>query len=110
MLTVTLAGVRFPAPVGLYLQELFLHNEIEFNISVSQPAEIDNLPLIDYTVLHQMAKQAIEEPAELLETLAQRLVKNIDKQYPGSRITVAVKKMNPPMAGEVAYSEVKWEQ
>lgn len=109
MLTVSLSGVRFRAPVGLYPQEAFIHNEVEIFLSVSQEAAIDNLPLIDYTVLHAIAAEAVKEPAALLETLLQRIVNRIEGSYPGSRIQVAVRKLNPPMAGEVAYSEVKWE-
>jgi dihydroneopterin aldolase len=109
MLTVSLAGVRFHAPVGLYPQEAFLLNEIEINISVSQVAEIDHLPLIDYTILHSIAAKAVQEPAALLETIVQRIVHNIEVQYPGSKLKVAVRKLNPPMQGQVDYSEVQWE-
>lgn len=109
MLTVSLAGVRFHAPVGLYPQEAFLLNEIEINISVSQAAEIDHLPLIDYTILHGIAAKAVMEPAALLETIVQRIVHDIEAQYPGSKLKVAVRKLNPPMQGQVDYSEVQWE-
>jgi dihydroneopterin aldolase len=109
MLTVSLAGVRFHAPVGLYPQEAFLLNEIEINISVSQVAAIDHLPLIDYTILHGIAVKAIQEPAALLETLVQRIVHDIDTKYPGSKVKVAVRKLHPPMQGQVDYSEVQWE-
>ncbi|WP_118951694.1 dihydroneopterin aldolase [Taibaiella helva] len=109
MLTVSLSGVRFQAPVGLYPQEAFLGNEIELSLSVSQEAAIDQLPLIDYAVLHGIAKAAAQEPAHLLETLLQRIVNGVEAVYPGSRIKVAVRKRNPPMGGEVDYSEVQWE-
>lgn len=109
MLTVSLAGVRFHAPIGLYPQEAFLLNEIEINISVSQAANIGHLPLIDYTILHGIAAKAIREPAALLETIVQRIVQDIDAQYPGSKLKVAVRKLNPPMRGQVEYSEVQWE-
>lgn len=109
MLTVSLSGVRFHAAIGLYPQEAFLLNEIEVNLSVSVPADIGNLPLIDYTVLHRIAATAVNEPAALLETVVQRIVAAVSTDYPGSRISVAVRKLNPPMPGQVGYSEVKWE-
>lgn len=109
MLTVSLSGVRFQAPIGLYPQELFLYNEIEVNISVSKAATIDDLPLIDYTILHAIAKKAVAEPTGLLETVVQRIVHSINGEYPGCTLSVAVRKLNPPMSGEVDYSEVKWE-
>lgn len=109
MLTVSLSGVRFHAAIGLYPQESFIHNEIEVNISVTQQAAINDLPLIDYTLLHQIAATAVNEPASLLETVVQRIVAAIDTRYPGSKMSVAVRKLNPPMQGVVDYSEVKWE-
>lgn len=109
MLTVSLSGVRFKAPIGLYPQEAFLHNDIEIHISVSQKAAISNLPLIDYTVLHSIAKNAVAEPTDLLETIVQRIVAQIELHWPGSKLSVAVRKLNPPMSGQVDYSEVKWE-
>lgn len=109
MLTVSLSGVRFSAPVGLYPQEAFTHNELEISVSVAQEAAIDSLPLIDYTVLHSIAAEAVQEPAALLETLLQRIVTRIETTYPGSRLRVSVRKLNPPMAGQVDYSEVTWE-
>ncbi|WP_118973155.1 dihydroneopterin aldolase [Taibaiella koreensis] len=109
MLTVSLSGVRFQAPIGLYPQEAFLGNEIELFLSVSQQAAIDNLPLIDYALLHAIAEAAVQEPAHLLETVLQRIVAGVTGAYPGSRIKVAVRKRNPPMAGQIDYSEVQWE-
>ncbi len=109
MLTVSLSGVRFRAPVGLYPQEAFIHNEVEISLSVAQEAGIDNLPLIDYTVLHTITAEAVKEPAALLETLLQRIVTRIGTAYPGSKLRVSVRKLNPPMAGQVDYSEVTWE-
>ena len=109
MLTVSLAGVRFNAPIGLYPQEAFIQNEIELHIAVTQPATLSNLPLIDYTILHAIASKALSEPAALLETIVQRIAQDIDAQYPRSKLSIAVRKLHPPMQGIVAYSEVKWE-
>ncbi|KAA5532102.1 dihydroneopterin aldolase [Taibaiella lutea] len=109
MLTVSLSGVKFKAPIGLYPQEAFTQNDIEINISVSMPAIIEELPLIDYTILHQFAMEAVQEPTALLETIVQRIVHKIEYVYPGSKMTVAVRKLHPPMQGQVDYSEVRWE-
>lgn len=109
MLSVSLSGVRFHAPIGLYPQESYLHNEIEINMTVSVEAAADNLPLIDYTVLHAIARQAVDEPAQLLETIVQRIARAVAHAYPGARTSISVRKHNPPMAGIVAHAEVKWE-
>jgi len=109
MFTVSLSGVRFNAPVGLYPQEDFLHNELELHIAVSSEARIGELPMIDYTVLHRIAQESVQEPAALLETVLQRIVERISASYPGARVKVAVRKLHPPMSGIVDYSEVAWE-
>jgi len=109
MLTVSLSGARFRAPVGLYPQEALLENTIEIHLSVSVPAPINELPLIDYTLLHRFATEAVAEPTALLETIVQRIVHRIGENYPGSRMSVAVRKLHPPMPGQVDHSEVKWE-
>ena len=110
MITVSLCGVKFQAVVGLYPQEKFLSTTIEMNMAVSQIAEINDLPLIDYTILHAIAKNAVSEPTELLETIVQRIVVAIKSAYETKKISVAIRKLNPPMSGEVDYSEVKWEE
>lgn len=86
-----------------------MHNEIEVHISVRADAAIDNLPLIDYTVLHGFAREAVSEPTGLLETVVSRIVSRIGASYPGYPMRVAVRKLHPPMAGVVDYSEVCWE-
>jgi dihydroneopterin aldolase len=109
MLTVSLSGVRFKAPIGLYPQEALIENDIVINISVSIPALIDDLPLIDYTILHALVSEAILEPTSFLETIVQRIVHKVFENYPESKLSVAVRKLHPPMLGRVDYSEVKWE-
>ena len=109
MLTVSLSGVKFKAPIGLYPQESLIQNDIVIHVSVSVPATIDDLPLIDYTILHQLISEAIQEPTAFLETIVQRIVHKVLEHYPQSKLSVAVRKLHPPMQGEVEYSEVKWE-
>lgn len=109
MLTVSLSGVRFKAPIGLYPQEPLIENDIEISVSVSVQALIDELPLIDYTILHQFVSDAMQEPTAYLETILKRIVNRITKQYPEGKISVVIRKLHPPMHGQVDYSEVKWD-
>jgi dihydroneopterin aldolase len=109
MLTVSLTGIRMAAPVGLYPQEFFTGNQLEIDVSVAQSADLENLPFIDYAQLHGIVQSSLKEPAQLLETLLQRIGKGILLIYPMSKVSIAIRKLNPPMGGEVAFSEVKWE-
>lgn len=109
MLTVSLKGIRLYASVGLYPEEAFLKQEIEVNVSVSQKADINELPFIDYVILHNIIKEAVAEPTSLLETIVQRIVERVRTKYPDTGIKLAVRKMHPPLSGIVDYSEVLWE-
>ncbi len=108
MLTVSLRGIRFYASVGIYPEESFLDNEIEVDISVTQAAPIDDLPFIDYSILYDMVKTAITGHTGLLETIVQRIVKDVQQQYPEVEIKISIRKLHPPLGGQVASSEVSW--
>jgi len=109
MLTVALSGVRFHAPVGAYPQEALIYNELELHIAVAQKAEITDLPFLNYVTLYHIAKKAVLEPTPLLENILQKIVKNILAVYPNTKINVEIRKLSPPLGGEVTYSSVKWE-
>jgi len=109
MLTVSLCGARFTAPVGLYPQELLLGNELEIHLSVRQETPTEQLPLIDYEVLYQIVSEEIKVPETLLEYLIQRIVAAISAKYPDVAVSLAIRKLHPPFGGRVAYAEVKWE-
>lgn len=109
MLTVSLAGMRFNAPVGLYPQEPFVQNELEIHVSVARDASLAQLPFLDYAMLYTMVQSALAEPAQLLETVIQRIAEAITIQWPQTKISVSIRKLNPPMGGQIAYAEVKWD-
>ena len=109
MLTVSLSGVRFHAPVGTYPQEALIYNELELHISVTQKATLTDLPFLNYVTLYQIAKEAVQESPRLLESILQKIVKNISSAYPNTKINVEIRKLNPPLGGEVTYASVQWE-
>lgn len=107
MIFVTLHGARFNAEVGLYTEEKPLRNEIEIDIEVSLEANAGQLPLIDYAVLYDIASNAVAQPAALLESIAEKIITEIKALYAGAAIDVRVRKLNPPMGGQVKYAEVR---
>lgn len=110
MFSVSLKGARFTVPVGLYSQETVLLNELEIDVTVQQKAVIADLPFMDYVQLHTLVQEQIAKPTPLLETHLQQIVLAIEAIYPLAQIKVTIRKLNPPMMGKVAYSEVTWEQ
>lgn len=108
MFLVTLKNARFNASVGLYDEEVPLRNEIEVDITVSLPADIRELPLIDYALLYEVAANAVGAPVKLLESILEKILAGILAIHEHATIDVCVRKLNPPMGGQVAYAEVRF--
>ena len=53
---------------------------------------------IDYAKLFALLNEAMQEPVDLLETLAQELASKIQRLYPEvQEIEIEVEKLNPPI-------------
>lgn len=111
MHTVSLHGVKIAAQRGVYKEELTLHNEFEVDVAVHFVVESpDELPFADYTILNKVITDAFSEPHQLLEHFIRDIYKGLKEKFPqADKICVAIRKMNPPMAGQVKYAQVKYE-
>lgn len=109
MLTVSLSGLRFFAPIGLFPQEKALKNEIEVQLSVSKNSAAPDSELLDYGVLYAIVSEEMQQEEDLLESVIKRIVARIEAQFPGCRISLALRKLHPPFGGRLDYAEVKWE-
>jgi dihydroneopterin aldolase len=111
MLTIALKNIRLNAPVGMYNQEHILYNDIEVDVQVKVQVPIhEEWPLVDYSVLNEIVQQAAREEAQLLEDIVRRIFQRIKEHYPhAGEMRVAVRKLHPPMAGDLAYAEVSFE-
>jgi dihydroneopterin aldolase len=112
MITVALHGAEFFARHGFYPEEQLLGGRFSVDISVGfMPVgeltgdELANT--VNYEQLYEITSREMQQPKKLIETLAQAIIEEIKKQYAFiETITVTVKKLNPPMKGKVAHSEV----
>ncbi len=109
MFTVSVSNVKKRAYVGLFPQELKTGNELIFDISVSMPAPINSFPDIDYGILYQIIDDAIIEPTQLLESILQKIVLQLQKHFPEATLKVSVTKVHPPLRGEPGNATVTWE-
>lgn len=111
MLTVSLHQIRIHAPHGLYPQEHILGNEFEVNVDVFVPAaSATNWPFIDYTVIHALVTEIFQKPGLLLETFVQEIHAALKARFPeAEKLKIAVRKLHPPMPGDVGYSQVQYE-
>jgi dihydroneopterin aldolase len=112
MLTVSLHGVRLHAPHGLYPQEHILGNDFEVDVAVHMPVRDSHAqwPFVDYTLLNQVVNEVFQQPGQLLETFVQNIYNELKAKVPDAeKIKVAVRKLHPPMQGDVKYSQVCFE-
>ena len=114
MIKVALHEIKFFAYHGFYPEEQILGNsflidaEVEFK---NEGIEEDISKTVNYEKLYFMLAEEIKQPRKLLETLAQEMVKKIRLEFPFlETIKVGIKKLNPPLPGEVKYSliEITW--
>ena len=109
MLTVSLHGIKIHAPIGLYPEEKITGNDFEIDVDVWLP-DAQPWPFADYTLIHKTVAEIFQQPAELLETVVFNIHSSIKAGIPfAEKIKVTVRKLNPPMKGNVAYSQVCYE-
>ena len=111
MFTVSLHGVKVSAARGMYAEEHTLYNQFEVDVDITTAAgSMDEVPFIDYTVIRQAVADAFEAPYDLLEDFIRHIFKDLKSKFPVSdKICIAVRKMHPPMPGEVRNAQVKFE-
>ena len=111
MLTVSLHAIRIYAAHGLYTGEADWGNTFEVDVDVNVPASPgSDWPFVDYSVVHALVKDVFGDTVPLLEDLVKAIYTRLKITFPfAERIRVAVRKMNPPMGGSVAWSQVCFE-
>lgn len=111
MLTVSLHGIRIHAPYGLYPQEHFIGNDFEVDVDLYlETTDGTPWPFADYSIVHSIVADVFKETGQLLETFVQNIYARLKVDMPPTeRIRVAVRKLHPPMSGDVGYSQVCYE-
>ncbi len=113
MIKVALHEVKFFAYHGYYPEEQILGNyftvDLEVDYNSKQAANDDLAQTVNYEMLYLILADEMKKPRKLLETLVQEMIAKIRSEFPFlETIKVGVKKMNPPLPGEVkcAYVEI----
>lgn len=111
MLTVSLHGISISAAKGLYAEEHTINNLFHVDVDVYVPAmDTKQLPFVDYTIIRAVVADAFEQPYDLLEQFIHHIYVQLKHQCPAAeKIKVAIKKMHPPMTGEVSCAMVVFE-
>ncbi|MDX9856531.1 MAG: dihydroneopterin aldolase [candidate division Zixibacteria bacterium] len=83
--------------------------DCEMEVDLAQPGKTDRLKdTVDYYRVYQVIKESVEGTAySLLEGLANRIATNILDMFPVYRVTLKVRKLHPPIPGQVKFIEVE---
>lgn len=75
--------------------------DLSLEVDTSKAEETDNLEdTVNYQAVYQVVKEQMMIPSHLLENVARRILKAVQKEFPAvSYAWVKVKKMNPPLGG-----------
>ena len=108
---VALRDVRFYAFHGFYPEEQRIGSVFYVDVVAGyHPVSKTNDELgntVNYERLYAITQNSMQQTAKLIETVAERILQDIQFEFGiVDTISVRIKKMNPPLAGEVGHSEV----
>ena len=112
MINIALHGAEFFAYHGFYPEEKKIGCRflIDIEIGFIPQANLndDNLDdTVDYEKVYIIACEEMKHPRKLIETVGQAIIDRIITKYPFvENIKVVIKKLNPPLTGQVAHSSV----
>ncbi|HEY1025375.1 MAG TPA: dihydroneopterin aldolase [Sphingobacteriaceae bacterium] len=109
---VALQEIRFFAYHGFYPQEQKIGNEflldIETEMDVTGKGDEDISLTVNYERLFEIAREEMEKPRRLLETVAYSILEKIRMEFLSVKtVRIALRKLNPPVPGEVKNSLVE---
>ncbi|MEO8795433.1 MAG: dihydroneopterin aldolase [Daejeonella sp.] len=109
---VALHGVRFFSYHGFYPEEQILGNEFILDIETEMEVysvDTDDLShTVNYERLFEIAVTEMKITRKLLETVAHNILEQIRHEFLAVKtIRVCIKKVNPPLAGQVESSIVE---
>ena len=109
MLTVSLHGINIHAPHGLYPEEHILGNAFVIDVDLWLP-DVHPWPFADYTIINRIVSDTFQVPGQLLETFVANIHTGLKEAFPiADKIRVCIKKLHPPMSGDVADAQVCYE-
>ncbi|MEX8548013.1 MAG: dihydroneopterin aldolase [Mucilaginibacter sp.] len=114
MIKVALHQIKFFAYHGFYPEEQILgsHYLVDVEVEFQNKNIGDEISkTVNYEKLHTIVSKEMQQPRKLLETLVQEMIDKIRSGFSFlEKIKVGIKKLNPPLPGEVKYSlvEITW--
>lgn len=86
--------------------------DCELVFDIAKASETDSLAnTVDYTKVYRMIEDILKNNKfNLLETLVDRLADSIFKSFAIERLKIKVRKMTPPIPGNIDYFEIETER
>lgn len=112
MLSIAVNNIQIRAGHGMYPEEAIRGNDFEVDVAVFLPIGIqDDWPLIDYSRISEIVHFVmLAETVPIMEMLVQDIWIRIKQEWPElAKIRVAIRKLNPPMKGDVHHAQVSFE-
>lgn len=111
LMKIALRGCRFFARHGVMPHERVAGNEFEVSLEAvyasGDPLSDSIADTISYADLYDIARSEMEQPSELLENAAARIVHAVRRRWPKVQsVSVTVVKVSPPIPGFTGTAEV----
>ncbi|WP_456438951.1 dihydroneopterin aldolase [Psychroserpens sp.] len=83
--------------------------DLEIKANLKTSAKTDELvDTVDYVLLNKIVKEEMQQPSNLLETVAKRILNRIFKEdLLVKKASISVSKLNPPIGGDVEMVTIK---
>lgn len=107
-----LNGMKFHAYHGCLEQEKWVGNDYEIDLALKMDLKeaclSDNLDdTINYALVYEDVKQIMSERVRLIEHVAERIASKLKNDFPKIvEVEVKLRKMHPPIQGEIASAEI----
>ncbi|MEZ4987130.1 MAG: dihydroneopterin aldolase [Saprospiraceae bacterium] len=113
MAVIGLEGMKFHAPHGFYPEEAVLGNDFVVDVYIAANTRKASLSddlaaTINYETVYLMVQSEMRKPAQLIETLADRILLRLHDFYSHIQgVRVIVRKLHPPLGGDVAAAYIE---
>lgn len=109
--TVALKEVKFYAFHGFYPEENLTGNHFSVDVEVTFVPKGDSEDLqqtVNYEVINSIISEEMKNTQKLLETVVKNIIDQLVSKYPFLlTAVVGIKKLHPPMPGEIGHSFVQ---
>ncbi len=104
---IQLEAMEFYAFHGHYTEEQIVGNKFLVDLTIetdmTMPADTDDLAdALNYQSVYKLVKQEMGKKSRLLENIARRIIDVVYAEFSGiHKITITIRKMNPPIGGKM---------